>query len=276
MANNYAFRSSTVRGPGVSNGNIHSGARASAFNDHGSIEVICGSMFSGKTEELIRLLRRAQFAKQNIQVFKPRLDNRYSASDVASHNKSFIPSIAIDQAAEIYMHLRPETQVVGIDEGQFFDVELVDVAEDLAERGIRVLIAGLDMDWKGEPFHPMPALMAIAESVRKLQAVCMMCGSQASRTQRLIENPAAILVGDHTTYEARCRSCFDPSLALEAKIEAEASQDEDDDLNQSMDESIQSGVFPVLFRQGAEAIRLNPLSRAHSHNPLNITSSSQL
>ena len=278
MANSYTFRSSTVRGPGVSNGSRHSGARASASNDHGSIEVICGSMFSGKTEELIRLLRRAQFAKQNIQVFKPRIDDRYSASDVASHNKSLLPSIAIDQAAEIYTHLRPETQVVGIDEGQFFDAELVDVAEDLAERGMRVLIAGLDMDWKGDPFHPMPALMAIAESVRKLQAVCMMCGAQASRTQRLIENPTAILVGDHTSYEARCRNCFDPSLALEAKIEAEASQDEDDELNHPMNESSLGGVTPVLFRQGAEANRLYQHSHSSSYslNPLHTPSSNHL
>lgn len=274
MANSHLFRSSTVRGPGASNGSHHSGARASASIDHGSIEVICGSMFSGKTEELIRLLRRAQFAKQNIQVFKPRIDNRYSASDVASHNKSLLPSIAIDQAAEIYMHLRPETQVVGIDEGQFFDAELVDVAEDLAERGIRVLIAGLDMDWKGEPFHPMPALMAIAESVRKLQAVCMICGAQASRTQRLIENPNAILVGDHTSYEARCRSCFDPSLALEAKIEAEASQDEDDELNHPMDESTVNGLTPVLFRQTRDATRMH--QSQHSLNPLHNQSSNHL
>ncbi len=262
MTNSFSFRSSTVRGPGVSNGIKSIGHAAAAFVEHGSIEVICGSMFSGKTEELIRLLRRAQFAKQNIQVFKPRIDNRYSATDVASHNKSLLPSITIDQAAEIYMHLRPETQVVGIDEGQFFDEELVDVAEDLAERGIRVLIAGLDMDWKGEPFHPMPALMAIAESVRKLQAVCVCCGSAASRTQRLVENPDAILVGDHTFYEARCRNCFDPSLAHEAKIESEASHDEDDETAQDPNDQLN----PILMAQAAHAARIHSGQMASQMN----------
>lgn len=193
--------------------------------DHGrsgSIEVIVGSMFSGKTEELIRLLRRAQYARQPFQVFKPRIDDRYSRDHVASHNKSLFPSVVIDHAAEIYQHLRPETKVVGIDEGQFFDGELIDVANDLANRGIRVLIAGLDMNWKGEPFHPMPALMAIAESVKKLQAVCVVCGAPASRTQRLIRNSSSILVGDHSAYESRCRACFDLSLA-EREEDAEES-----------------------------------------------------
>jgi thymidine kinase len=179
----------------------------------GSIEVIVGSMFSGKTEELMRLLRRAHYARQSFQVFKPKIDTRYSPDHVASHNKSLLAATVIEHAAEIFTHLKPETQVVGVDEGQFFDEELVDVANELAERGIRILIAGLDMNWKGEPFHPMPALMAIAESVRKLQAVCISCGGPASRTQRLVPSQAQVLVGDHSTYESRCRSCFDLQLS---------------------------------------------------------------
>lgn len=181
----------------------------------GSVEVIVGSMFSGKTEELIRLLRRAQFAHQPVQVFKPRIDDRYSQDHVASHNKSLLPSQVIDHAAEIYKHILPDTKVVGIDEGQFFDDDLIDVANDLADRGLRVIIAGLDMDWKGEPFHPMPALMAIAETVKKLQAVCVVCGNPASRTQRLIRSRAAVLVGDHSSYESRCRRCFDNGLTAD-------------------------------------------------------------
>ncbi len=174
----------------------------------GSIEVIVGSMFSGKTEELIRLLKRAQLAKQNVQVFKPKIDDRYSADHVASHNRTMFQSNVITRAAEIFQFIRPDTHVIGIDEGQFFDQELVDVANQLAERGLRVVIAGLDLNYKGEPFHPMPELMAIAESVQKLRAVCVTCGSLASRTQRVVENDAKILVGDDKSYEARCRSCF--------------------------------------------------------------------
>lgn len=174
----------------------------------GSIEVIVGSMFSGKTEELIRLLKRAQLAKQNVQVFKPKIDNRYSADHVASHNRSLFSSTVITRAAEIFQYIRPDTHVIGIDEGQFFDQELVDVANQLAERGLRVVIAGLDLNYKGEPFHPMPELMAIAESVQKLRAVCISCGNLASRTQRVVENDANILVGDDKSYEARCRNCF--------------------------------------------------------------------
>ncbi len=175
----------------------------------GSIEVIVGSMFSGKTEELIRLLRRAQFARQAFQVFKPRLDDRYSKDHVASHNRALIASTVIESAFEIFQHLKADTQVVAIDEGQFFDDELVDVCNELAGRGLRVIVAGLDMNWKGEPFRPMPDLMAIAESVKKLQAVCVVCGSPASRTQRLKPAVSDISVGDKTSYESRCRQCFD-------------------------------------------------------------------
>jgi thymidine kinase len=183
----------------------------------GSIEVIVGSMFSGKTEELIRVLRRAEFAKQPLQVFKPRIDDRYSADHVASHDKSLYPSTPIERASDIFKHLRAETRVVGIDEGQFFDAELIEVANELADRGMRVVVAGLDMDWKGEPFHPMPALMAVAERVNKLQAVCVVCGAPASRTQRLVKNTDSILVGDRAAYESRCRGCFEPEHGNETR-----------------------------------------------------------
>ena len=186
----------------------------------GTIEVIVGSMFSGKTEELIRLLRRAQYARQSIQVFKPRLDDRYSENNVTSHNRLMMASTQIEQAAEIFNHLKPETQVVGIDEGQFFDEELVDVANELADRGLRVIIAGLDTDWRGEPFHPMPALMAVAEEVTKLRAVCVVCGGGASRTQRRVAHNGKVLVGDSAMYEARCRTCHDLSLGLLDEPEA--------------------------------------------------------
>lgn len=193
-----------------SSSNSTSGAPLEVPLHTGSLEVIVGSMFSGKSEELIRLLRRAQLARQPLQVFKPAIDNRYSETHVASHNRSLFPSILIHHAAEIYKHLRPETRVVGIDEGQFFDDELVDVANVLADRGLRVIIAGLDTDWRGEPFPPMPMLMAVADTVTKLRAVCVVCGNPASRTQRLIANTEAIVVGEKDIYEARCRSCFEP------------------------------------------------------------------
>lgn len=185
------------------------------------IEVIVGSMFSGKTEELIRRLRRAQYAKQTVQVFKPRIDNRYSETHVASHDRSLFESHVIDGAREIEKLVHADVQVVGIDEGQFFGGDLVDVVGRLAARGVRVLIAGLDMDWRGEPFYPMPSLMAVAEKVDKLQAVCVVCGEAASRTQRLVRSTSTVLVGDHDAYEARCRACFDLSLALEPAQEVE-------------------------------------------------------
>lgn len=184
----------------------------------GSVEVIVGSMFSGKTEELIRLLRRAQYARQAIQVFKPKIDDRYSKDHVASHDRNLLPSIQIDKASDIFVFLKPETRVVGVDEGQFLGGELVEIVNELADRGLRVIVAGLDMDWKGEPFHPMPALMATAEVVQKLRAVCVVCGEPASRTQRLVKNTDSVLVGDRAAYESRCRSCFDASLAMDKSI----------------------------------------------------------
>ncbi|MBL4953155.1 thymidine kinase [Neobacillus sp. OS1-32] len=177
----------------------------------GWVEVICGSMFSGKSEELIRRVRRAQFAKQKIAVFKPKIDNRYSEQSVVSHNGSSFHAKPISHSIEILHHVEADMDIIAIDEVQFFDEGIVRVVQQLADRGHRVIIAGLDQDFRGEPFGSMPMLMAIAESVTKLQAVCAVCGSPASRTQRLINGrPASyhdpvILVGAAEKYEPRCR-----------------------------------------------------------------------
>ena len=179
----------------------------------GSIEVIVGSMFSGKSEELIRRLRRAQIARQKVQIFKPAIDARYSDTHIVSHSAMKIESIAVTTARDIAAALEPDTEVVGIDEGQFFDQELVTVVNELADRGKRVVIAGLDMDYLGRPFEPMPLLMAIAEDVTKARAVCMQCGSPATYTQRLIASRERVVVGAADAYEARCRACFDPNLS---------------------------------------------------------------
>ena len=178
---------------------------------HGSIEVICGSMFSGKTDELIRRLIRATIAKQKVQVFKPAIDIRYAVEKVASHTGSTFDAIPVEKAAEIRTKLDNDTTVVGIDEAQFFDAEVVAVAKELAARGIRVLVAGLDTDFRGEPFGSMPVLMSEAEDVLKLHAICMTCGDDASRTQRLVNGKPAryddpvVIVGASELYEARCR-----------------------------------------------------------------------
>lgn len=179
----------------------------------GWIEIICGSMFSGKTEELIRRVRRAEIARQKIQVFKPKLDDRYVASEVSSHDGGHREAEVIERASEILEKLHPDTTVVAIDEAQFFDWQVADVARLLADRGLRVIITGLDLDFRGEPFGPMPLLMAEAEMVDKLHAICVRCGAPASRTQRLINgqpanyNDPVILVGASEVYEARCRNC---------------------------------------------------------------------
>ena len=178
---------------------------------HGSIEVICGSMFSGKTDELIRRLVRATIAKQKVQVFKPAIDIRYAVEKVTSHTGSDFDAIPVEKAAEIREKLEEDTTVVGLDEAQFFDPEIVQIAQELASKGIRVLAAGLDMDFKGEPFGPMPVLMSLAEDVAKLHAICMVCGDEASRTQRLVNGQPAryddpvVIVGASEMYEARCR-----------------------------------------------------------------------
>jgi thymidine kinase len=177
----------------------------------GSIEVICGSMFSGKTDELIRRLRRATIAKQKVQVFKPAVDNRYSYEKVTSHAGNDFDALPIKESSEIFAHLNPDTTVVGIDEAQFFDDQIVAVVQTLANQEIRVIVAGLDSDFRGEPFGMMPILMAIAEKVDKLQAICMVCGEPASRTQRLVNGKPAcydepiVIVGAAEMYEARCR-----------------------------------------------------------------------
>jgi thymidine kinase len=184
-----------------------------AKHSKGSLEIICGSMFSGKTEELIRRLRRAEIAKQNIQVFKPKLDDRYGVTRVTSHNGLHVEAKPVAHASEILALIKSDTTVVGIDEVQFFDWEIAEVCQRLADSGKRIIVAGLDTDFRGEPFGPMPLLMAQAERVLKLQAICVVCGDEASRTQRLVNGqPAAyddplIVVGASETYEARCRAC---------------------------------------------------------------------
>jgi thymidine kinase len=177
----------------------------------GWVEVICGSMFSGKTEELIRRVRRAQIARQKVQVFKPAIDDRYGVEKITSHNGLHVEAIPIAEAMHILDQVDPETTVVAIDEVQFFDWQIASVVNALAERGMRVIASGLDMDFRGEPFGPMPQLMAEAEQVDKLHAICMVCGQAATRTQRLIDGQPAlytdpvILVGAREVYEARCR-----------------------------------------------------------------------
>lgn len=173
----------------------------------GSIEVICGSMFSGKTEELIRRLRRAQIAKLNVEIFKPKTDTRYDENSVVSHDLNSIQSTPVDNAASILL-LSSNTEVVGIDEAQFFDDQLPDVCNTLANRGIRVIIAGLDMDFQGKPFGPMPELMSIAEVVNKVHAVCLQCGGPATYSYRTVPSESKILLGEKESYEPRCRTCF--------------------------------------------------------------------
>ncbi|MBM3401656.1 MAG: thymidine kinase [Bacteroidetes bacterium] len=173
----------------------------------GSIEVICGSMFSGKTEELIRRLRRAQIAKLNVEIFKPKTDKRYDENSVVSHDMNSIQSTPVENAASILL-LSSNTEVIGIDEAQFFDDELPEVCNALANRGIRVIIAGLDMDFQGKPFGPMPELMAIAELVTKVHAVCLQCGGPATYSYRTVPSESKILLGEKESYEPRCRTCF--------------------------------------------------------------------
>ena len=176
----------------------------------GSLEVICGPMFSGKTEELIRRLKRAVIAKRKVQIFKPRIDARYDAEAVVSHSAQKLRSTVIDRADEIPERLHPETEVVGIDEVQFLGPEVVEVCQGLANAGRRVIVAGLDLDFRGVPFDPMPALLAVAELITKEAAICVVCGEPATRSQRTIAAEDRVLVGAAGQYEPRCRRCFSP------------------------------------------------------------------
>jgi thymidine kinase len=176
----------------------------------GWIEVIAGSMFSGKSEELIRRLRRARIARLKVQVFKPRIDTRYSHDHIVSHSEMRHESGVVSSAAELLAEVRPDTEVVGIDEGQFFDPDLVAVVNDLARRGVRVIVAGLDQDYTGKPFGPMPELLAVAEYITKTHAICVRCGQPANYSQRIIQVEGQVVVGASDAYEARCRRCFVP------------------------------------------------------------------
>ena len=177
--------------------------------DYGWIEVICGSMFSGKSEELIRRLRRAKIARQEVAIFKPAIDDRYSTDHIVSHSEQRIPSISVKSAQEI-VEKSHSAQVIGIDEVQFFEPEIVNVCNDLANQGKRVICAGLDQDYKTNPFGPVPQLLAIAESITKTLAICMRCGAPANRTQRLTKEGGQVVVGATEIYEARCRMCYEP------------------------------------------------------------------
>lgn len=187
----------------------------------GWIEVICGSMFSGKTEELIRRLKRAQFARQRVEIFKPKIDVRYSEEEVVSHDANSIRSTPVENSGNILL-LTGEVDVVGIDEAQFFDANIVAVCQKLADNGIRVIVAGLDMDFQGKPFGPMPQLMAIAEYVTKVHAICVHCGNIAQHSHRLTANDRLVMLGEKDTYEPLCRHCFNKAKNEEQKQKSEA------------------------------------------------------
>lgn len=190
------------------------------FTGHiGWIEIICGPMFSGKSEELIRLLRRARIARKRVQVFKPAIDTRYSNDEIVSHSDARMGSEPVLNAAEILTKLDWRTQVVGVDESNFFGQDLVEVASQLADSGKQVIIAGLDTDYLGRPFPPMPDLLCLAESITKTLAICMRCGNPAKHTQRLVESHDLIVVGAAGMYEARCRRCFEPGIPKQELME---------------------------------------------------------
>lgn len=190
------------------------------FTGHiGWIEAVCGPMFSGKSEELIRRLRRARIARKRVQVFKPVLDDRYSVEEIVSHGDLRMPSEALAAAPEIIQRLDWRTQVVGVDEANFFGAGLVDIAQQLADSGKQVIVAGLDTDFMGRPFAPMPELLSLAESITKMLAICMRCGNPAKHTQRLVESDELIVVGAAGMYEARCRRCFEPGLPKQELLE---------------------------------------------------------
>lgn len=187
----------------------------------GRIEVVCGSMFSGKTEELIRRLRRARIARQRVEIYKPAMDTRYSNVDVVSHDATSIPSTPVDAADSIVL-LAAEADVVGIDEAQFFDATLVDVCVQLANAGKRVIVAGLDMDFRGQPFGPMPALMAVAEEVTKVHAICVRCGQLAYVSHRIVKGEKQVMLGEKEEYEPLCRDCYNKAVAQTERRDAEA------------------------------------------------------
>ena len=180
----------------------------------GRIEVVCGSMFSGKTEELIRRMKRAKFAKQKVEIFKPSIDTRYSEDDVVSHDQNSIRSTPIESSGALLL-LASDIDVVGIDEAQFFDKGLVEVCNELANRGVRVIVAGLDMDYKGIPFGPIPALCAIADEVTKVHAICVRCGALAYVSHRLVHNKRRVLLGEQDEYEPLCRECYQKAISSE-------------------------------------------------------------
>ncbi|HXG88733.1 MAG TPA: thymidine kinase [Vicinamibacterales bacterium] len=190
----------------------------------GWIEVIVGSMFSGKSEELIRRLRRAQIARQRVQIFKPSIDTRYAHDHIVSHSELRIPSEQATGADDLVSKVKEDTEVVGIDEGQFFDAGLPAACAALANKGVRVIVAGLDQDYLGKPFEPMPQLLAVAEYITKTRAICMVCGNPANHTQRLVHNTDRVLLGAMGTYEARCRHCFDPNLAAATPTETTSAE----------------------------------------------------
>ena len=183
----------------------------------GRIEVVCGSMFSGKTEELIRRLRRAEFARQKVEIFKPAIDTRYSDDEVVSHDRNSIPSTPVDTSSSILL-LSSDIDVVGIDEAQFFDAGLVSVCNDLANRGIRVIVAGLDMDYKGVPFGPIPELCAIADEVIKVHAICVKCGAVAYVSHRLVASDRRVMLGEQSEYEPLCRECYRKAVDEERRL----------------------------------------------------------
>jgi thymidine kinase len=187
----------------------------------GWLEVVCGSMFSGKSEELIRRLRRAQIARQEVIAFKPRLDNRYSETCISSHSQQQIPCVQIDTADEIHQHITPTTQVVGIDEVQFLGERVVPICQEFADRGMRVICAGLDQDYRGRPWSPVPELMALAEHVQKTLAICVICGNPANRTQRKVAGGELVLIGSMDTYEPRCRKCHTVDEPVQTSIFSE-------------------------------------------------------
>lgn len=188
------------------------GYRNGEIMRRGRIEVVCGSMFSGKTEELIRRMRRAQFAHQKVEIFKPGIDVRYSEEDVVSHEGNAIPSTPVDSSQSILL-LSGDSEVIGIDEAQFFDEGIVDVCNQLANRGVRVIVAGLDLDFKGVPFGPMPKLLAIADDVLKVHAICVRCGALAYVSHRIVAGERQVLLGETKEYEPLCRECYKKAIS---------------------------------------------------------------